>query len=167
MSANRSDPSTSSAAAPPGPGELILTRTFDAPRALVWKARTDPNHLTRWWGPHGFTTPVCELDLQPGGALLLHMHGPDGTVYPMKGVVREVVEPERLVFSSVAQEDEEGNVQLELLTMVTLAECGGRTELTLRAVVVKATPEAAGQRAGMEEGWKQTLDKLAGYLART
>jgi uncharacterized protein YndB with AHSA1/START domain len=66
--------------------ELVLTRVFDAPRELVFKVWTDPKHLARWWGPRGFTNPVCELDLRPGGAILIHMRGPDGTVYPMTGV---------------------------------------------------------------------------------
>jgi uncharacterized protein YndB with AHSA1/START domain len=143
-----------------------MTRTFDAPRELVWRAWTDPKHLMQWWGPHGFSAPVCELDVRPGGAILIHMHGPDGTVYPMKGVFLEVVEPERLVFSSIAQEDDQGNGQLELLTTITLAERDGKTELTLQATVVKAAPEAAGPLAGMEEGWKQSLDKLTSYLAK-
>jgi len=65
--------------------ELVLTRVFDAPRELVFKAWTDPKHVAQWWGPHGFTNPVCELDLRPGGAILIHMRGPDGVVYPMTG----------------------------------------------------------------------------------
>jgi len=82
--------------------ELVPTRVFDAPRELVWKVWTDPKHVARWWGPHGFTNPVCELDVRPGGAIRIHMRGPDGTVYPMTGVYLEVVEPERIVFTSAA-----------------------------------------------------------------
>ena len=80
--------------------EVTITRLFDAPRALVFKAWTDPKQLAQWWGPHGFTTPVCEVDVRPGGALLIHMRGPDGVVYPNKGVFHEIVEPDRLVFTS-------------------------------------------------------------------
>jgi len=65
--------------------QLVLTRVFDAPRELVFKVWTDPKHVARWWGPHRFTNPVCELDLRPGGAILIHMRGPDGVVYPMTG----------------------------------------------------------------------------------
>jgi uncharacterized protein YndB with AHSA1/START domain len=61
--------------------ELIITRVFDAPRKLVFKAWTDPKHVAQWWGPNGFTNPVCELDVRPGGAIRIDMHGPDGTIY--------------------------------------------------------------------------------------
>ncbi len=144
---------------------LVLTRVFDAPRKLVFKAWIDPKHLAQWWGPHGFTNPVCELDLRPGGALLIHMRGPDGAVYPMKGVFHEIVEPERLVFTS-AVDDEDGNTRLEVLNTVTFSESGGKTTLNLQARVVKATSEAAPMLKGMEEGWKQSLERLAEYVAR-
>jgi uncharacterized protein YndB with AHSA1/START domain len=87
--------------------ELVLTRVFDAPRELVFKAWTDPQRVAQWWGPRCFTNPVCELDVRPAGAIRIHMRGPDGTVYPMTGVY-QVVEPERIVFTSAAL-DAEGN----------------------------------------------------------
>jgi uncharacterized protein YndB with AHSA1/START domain len=152
------------AASPPG-RELVLTRTFDAPRDLVFKAWTDPKHLARWWGPHGFTNPVCEADARPGGAIRIDMRGPDGVVYPMKGVFHEVVAPERLVFTSTALEDEAGQPRLEVRHTVTFAEQGGKTTLTMRAVVVKAAPEAAGALAGMEAGWTQSLERLEADLS--
>lgn len=65
--------------------ELVLTRTFDAPRELVFKAWTDAKQLAEWWGPKGFTNPVCDIDVRPGGAIRIDMTGPDGTVYPMGG----------------------------------------------------------------------------------
>jgi uncharacterized protein YndB with AHSA1/START domain len=71
--------------------ELVLTRVFDAPRELVFKAWTDPKQVAQRWGPRGFSNPVCELDLRPGGVFRLHMRGPDGTVYPMTGVYHEIV----------------------------------------------------------------------------
>jgi uncharacterized protein YndB with AHSA1/START domain len=107
--------------------ELVLTRVFDAPRELVWKVWTDPKHVARWWGPHGFTNPVCELDVRPGGAIRIHMRGPDGTVYPMTGVYLEIVEPERIVFTSAAL-GADGNPMFEVLTTVTFAEQGGKTK---------------------------------------
>lgn len=145
--------------------EFIITRAFDAPRALVWKAWTDPHHVARWWGPHEFTTPVCALDLRPGGAIRIVMRGSDGVDYPMTGVFHDIVEPERLVFTTSALEDAEGTPQLEGLNTVTLAEEGGKTTLTLHVVVTKATPAAQPALAGMEEGWTQSLDRLAGALA--
>jgi uncharacterized protein YndB with AHSA1/START domain len=147
--------------------ELVITRIFDAPRELVFKAWTDPKHVAQWWGPRGFTNPVCEMDVRPGGAILIHMRGPDGVVFPTKGVFREIVEPERLVFTDSALEDEEGNPQFETLTTVTFAEHEGKTKLTLHVIVVKAEMVAEGAFAGMEEGWNQSLDKLTEYLATT
>src|ERR1700688_4411146 len=97
--------------------EVVFTRVFDAPRGLVFKVWTDPKHVAQWWGPHGFTNPVCELDARPGGAIRIHMRGPDGTIYPMTGVYREIVEPERLVFTSVPL-DKNGDPLFEVLNTV-------------------------------------------------
>ncbi len=140
--------------------ELILTRTFDAPRSVVFKAWTDPEALARWWGPHGFTNPVCQVDPRPEGRIHIDMKGPDGTIYPMPGVFREVVEPERIAFTAWAHLDESGDPAFEVLNTITFAEDDGKTTLTLRAVVVKAKPEAAPALAGMEAGWSGSLDRL-------
>jgi uncharacterized protein YndB with AHSA1/START domain len=144
--------------------EVVLTRLFDAPRELVFKAWADPKLLAQWWGPHEFTNPVCDMDVRPGGAILIHMQAPDGTVFPMKGVFHEVVVPERLVFTSSALEDEAGVPQLESITTVLFSEQDGQTQVTVQDVVLKATPEAAAALAGMEEGWSQSLERLAGLL---
>jgi uncharacterized protein YndB with AHSA1/START domain len=144
--------------------ELVLTRIFDAPRELVFKAWTDPKIVAQWWGPHRFTNPVCELDVRPGGAIRIHMRSPDGTVYPMTGVYQEVVEPERIVFKSAAL-DAAGNPMFEMLTTLTFAEEGGKTKQILRTRVIKSTPEATPYLAGMEAGWTQSLERLTIYLA--
>jgi len=144
--------------------ELVLTRIFDAPRELVFKAWTDPKRVAEWWGPRGFTNPVCELDGRPGGAIRIHMRGPDGTVYPMTGVYQEVVEPERIVFTSAAL-DAAGNLMFELPTTMTFAEQGGKTKQILRVRVIKSTAQAATYLAGMEAGWTQSLERLASYVA--
>jgi uncharacterized protein YndB with AHSA1/START domain len=146
--------------------EVVLTRVFDAPRELVFKAWTDPKHLAEWWGPSGFTNPVCEVDVRPGGAILIHMRGPDGRVYPMTGVFQEVVEPERLAFMC-GPLDGDGNQLLEVLNTATFVEHAGKTTLTLRAQVVKSTPEAAGMMDGMEAGWTQSLERLAEVVENT
>ena len=150
--------------APKEEHELVVTRVFDAPRELVFKAWTDPKIVAQWWGPHRFTNPVCELDPRPGGAIRIHMRGPDGTVYPMTGVYQEVVEPERIVFTSAAL-DASGNAMFEVLTTVTFAEEGGKTKQILRTRVIKSTPEAPRYLAGMEAGWTQSLERLTAYLA--
>ena len=145
--------------------ELVLTRVFDAPRELVFKVWTDPKHVAQWWGPHGFTNPVCELDARPGGAIRIHMRGPNGIVYPMTAVYQEVVEPERLVFISAAL-DADGKPMFELLNTVTFAEEGGKTKQILRVRVIKRTAQAAPYLAGMEPGWTQSLERLAAYVAK-
>ncbi len=144
--------------------DLVLTRVLEAPRERVWQAWADPRQLAQWWGPAGFTNPVCEADLRPGGLLRIDMRGPDGTVYPMTGVYREVIAPGRLVFVSSAL-DEKGEPLFEVLTTVTFAEQGGRTRLTVKAEVVKTTAGAAPYLEGMAEGWSQTLDRLAEKLS--
>jgi uncharacterized protein YndB with AHSA1/START domain len=148
--------------------DLVITRIFDVPRALVWKAWTDPKLIAQWWGPHGFTNPLCEWDARPGGAILVHMRGPAGSAFdmvlPMKGMFHEVTAPERLVFTSTALEDAAGNPQLETLNTITFEEYNGKTRLTLHAKVVKAMPAAAGAIAGMEQGWSQSLEKLTAFL---
>ena len=88
--------------------EVVVQRVLNAPRALVFKVWTEASHLVRWWGPDGFTTPRCEADARPGGAIRIDMRGPDGTVYPMTGIFQEVLPPERLVFT-VTPLDAEGN----------------------------------------------------------
>jgi uncharacterized protein YndB with AHSA1/START domain len=161
--AEKGSPDTTTA---PTERKLVLTRTFDAPRSLVFRAWTDPKQLAEWWGPHGFTNPVCEIDVRNGGGIRIDMTGPDGVVYPMKGSFREIVEPDRLVFTSTAFEDDAGHFGLEVLNTVTFAERDGKTTLTLVAVVVKAAAEAAGAIEGMEAGWTQSLERLAAILSK-
>lgn len=148
----------------PAAQELVITRVFDARRELVFKAWTEPERLRRWWGPGGFTNPVCEFDPRPGGSIRIHMRAPDGTVYPMTGVVEEITAPERLVFLSSALDDN-GNALFEVLTTVIFEEQEGKTTLTMRARVTKATPEAVRHIAGMEQGWSQSLDRLVKEVA--
>src|SRR4029450_14651 len=142
-----------------GEGTVTLLRVFDAPRELVWKAWTDPKMMAQWFGPRGFTNPVCELDVRVGGSLRIVMRGPDGRDYPMKGEFREVIAPERLVFSNVTT-DNDGNHLLEGETAVTLAEKNGKTTLTVKAYAVGLVPIAPQMLAGMEAGWTQSIDKL-------
>jgi uncharacterized protein YndB with AHSA1/START domain len=145
--------------------ELTITRIFDAARELVFKAWTEPEHMARWWGPKGFTNPVCEMDVRPGGALRIVMRAPHGVEHPMTGTFREVVVPERLVFLAVAR-DNKGNPLLESLTTVTFAEVGGRTEVTVHASAVGIAPIAPQMLAGMEAGWTQSLERLANLVAK-
>ena len=139
--------------------ELVITRVFDAPRSLVFKAWTEPEHLARWWGPRGFTTPFCEMDVRPRGAFRFGMRSPQGTDHWLRGVFREIVEPERLV-CTWAWEDEEGKPGHETLLTVTFAEHDGKTRLTLRQAVF----ESVTSRDAHHDGWASSLDCLAEYL---
>jgi uncharacterized protein YndB with AHSA1/START domain len=153
-----------SAAANPMEREVIITRVFNAPRELVFKAFTEREHLIKWWGPGMFTNPVCEVDLRVGGAWRIIMRGPDGTDYPCGGVYREIIEPERLVFTNNAT-DAQGNRLLDGLTEVTFSNVGGRTKLTLKTRAIGLVPFAPQMLAGMEAGWSQSLDKLEQLVA--
>ena len=159
---------TSSSAAEQARQELILTRILGAPRSLVFRAWTDPKHLVRWWGPRGFSNPVCELDVRPGGLIRIDMRGPDGTIYPMKGVFHEIVEARRLVFTSTALEDATGKPLFEILNTISFDDYNGLTKLTLHARLVTRdfplTPQVAAALSGMEQGWSESLYRLADEL---
>ncbi len=159
--------------------EFSITRVFDAPRDLVWKAFAERERLMQWWGPKGFTMLDAKLDLRPGGVFLYGMRSPDGHVMWGKWVYREIVAPERLV-AVVSFTDELGNLlrhpmsptwPLEVLNTMTLEEHDGKTTLTVYGTPVNATEEErktfdAG-RGSMKQGFTGTLDQLAAYLAKT
>jgi uncharacterized protein YndB with AHSA1/START domain len=159
------DKQSSSAAATARPErEIIITRVYDAPRELVFSAWIEPQRLARWWGPKVFTNPVCEVDARVGGAWRIVMRGPDGSDYPCGGVYREIVKPERLVFTNVAV-DKAGNPIIDGLTIVTFAEENGKTKLTLKTRGTAMVDYAAAYLQGMEAGWTQSLEKLTDLLA--
>jgi uncharacterized protein YndB with AHSA1/START domain len=144
--------------------EFVITREFAAPRELVFKAWTDPKHLAQWWGPKGFTNPVCQWDAQPGKSIHVVMRAPNGVDYPMGGEFREIVAPERLVFTSGAL-DERGRLLFEFLHTVTFVERTSKTALTIRSRVITTTAEANKYIGGFEAGMTQSLERLAGHLA--
>lgn len=139
---------------------LVITRVFDAPRELVFKAWTEPEHMARWFGPAGFTSKVLKHDLRPGGSYRIHMLGPDGDHWT-QGVYREVVPPGRLVMVG-AWADANGNPTRPETTLTLLFEdVGGKTRLTLHNAVF----ESVTARDMHNEGWTSSLDCLAAYLA--
>jgi uncharacterized protein YndB with AHSA1/START domain len=146
--------------------EITLTRIIEAPRDLVFRMWTDPAHLVKWWGPRDFTNPVCEIDARPGGTLRIVMRAPDGTDYPMAGTFREIVFPERLVFTNCAL-DRDGNVLLDGLTTVTFAKQGEKTKLTVQTRATALVHAAARYLEGMQAGWEQTLDGLEQHAEAT
>jgi uncharacterized protein YndB with AHSA1/START domain len=159
--------------------EFVVTRTINAPRALVFKAWTEPMHMARWWGPHHFTNPVCEMDVRPGGTFRIVMRGPDGVDHPAKGVYHEVKEPERLVMtidhSDLSDEWHDivnpnrdrsaGRPPLPGLTTVTFEEQDGKTKLTVKILFGSAEIRDALLKIGMTEGWSQSLERLESLLA--
>jgi uncharacterized protein YndB with AHSA1/START domain len=152
---------------------LAVTRVFDAPREMVFKAWTEPDRLKRWWGPKGFTTPFCAVDLREGGVFLYCMRSPEGRVSWGRGVFQEIVVPERLVLA-MSFADAEGNVvpatyyglspdwPLESLMTVTFEELAGGTRVAVRHEGVPPGPDGDGAR----QGWAEILDGLAEYLAK-
>lgn len=145
-------------------GELVergvtLTRTFDAPRELVFRAWVDPQHLSLWWDPKTFTAPECKIDAKVGGSWYILMRGPNGQEYPCGGFYREIVEPERLVFTNHPF-DADGEPMIEGLTTVTFVEENGKTRLTLHTRAKGGGTLVAQMVSGMEAGWTQSIDKL-------
>jgi uncharacterized protein YndB with AHSA1/START domain len=135
--------------------ELAITRVFDAPRSLVFRVWSSPEHLMRWWGPKDFACTLAKTDFRPGGAWRTSIRSPEGTDYGASGVYREIDEPERLVFT-FAWDDSD-----ETLVTVTFQDHGGQTKLTFRQ-----TPfDTVDSRDSHREGWGECLDRLEAYLA--
>ncbi len=141
--------------------ELTIKRIFDAPRHLVFKAWTDPVQVAKWWGPHGFTVVSCEMDVRVAGAWRLRMRSPDGVEDRQVGAYREVVEPERLVFS-YAFEDEAGKPGHQSIVTVTFADLDGKTAMTLHQAIF----ESVAVRDDHVRGWGEAIDHLAEYVAK-
>jgi len=153
--------------------EIVITRLFDAPRDLAWRAWTEPELVMQWWGPKNFTSPVSKIDLVVGGSYLFCMRAPDGKDYWSTGVYREITKPEKIVCTD-SFADEKGNVvpatfyqmskdtPLEMLQTVTFEVMAGRTKLTLRHAGIPNSEMRDQARAG----WNESLDKYAGVLAQ-
>jgi uncharacterized protein YndB with AHSA1/START domain len=141
-------------------GELVITRVFDAPRRLVFKMWTEPEHLARWWGPRGFTTISSRIDARPGGIWWRSMRAPNGNLISKHGVYREVLAPERLVFTYIT-EDTVGHPGPETLVTVTFALLGGKTMLTLHQAVF----ESVVARDDHHRGWTGAVERLAQHLS--
>jgi uncharacterized protein YndB with AHSA1/START domain len=140
--------------------EIVVTRVVDAPRRLVWEAWTSPEHLPHWMlGPPGWTMPVCEIDLRPGGAWHFVWRRSDGTEMGMRGVYREVTPPERLV----ATESWGGDYPDTLNTLI-LSEEGGKTTITQTILYPSKEARDAALKTGMTDGMAVSFDRLAEHL---
>jgi len=168
---------TTNEAVPASAADFAIERTFQAPRALVWKAWSDAEALQRWWGPRGWGLEIAKLDFRPGGVFHYRMHMPDGKEMWGRFRYREIAEPERIVYVS-SFSDAAGAVTrapfaptfpLELLNTVVFTETAGATKLTLRGSPIDANPEEraffAGMFGSMQQGFGGTFDQLDTYLA--
>lgn len=146
--------------------ELVLTRVIDAPRERVFQAWT--TRLPEWWGPHGMTTPVCEMDLRPGGVFRTVMRAPDGTEYPTRGVFLEVAAPGRIVFTDAYDAGWEPRPD-PFFTAITIFDelPGGRTRYTARALHWTAANREQHEKMGFYQGWGESLDRLAALVAKS
>ena len=152
---------------------MVVTRVFDAPRELVWKAWTDPKYVMQWWGPKGFTAPFCKMDFRVGGKFLCCMRTPDGQEFWNAGEYREIVPQEKIVSSMYFADSEGKKVEAahygieheaieDAYDVITFEDLGnGRTKLTF---IGNETMESATQ-SGQVEGWYQILDKFASVVA--
>ena len=143
--------------------ELVLERVFDAPRELVWKVMTDPDRVTHWWGPHGHTATVEEMDVRVGGKWRWVGHGPDGQEAPFKGEYLEVVPPERLVQTEIY--DVPGFDDRAAINTLTLEDVGGRTKLVARSRFPSVEDLEGALASGMIGGALETYDRLAEQIA--
>ena len=174
--------SSSSGAATAAAPEFVISRVFDAPRDLVWKAWTEPERLAQWWGPKGCTIRVAKLDVRPGGVFHYAMQFRTGHDMWGRFVYREILPPERLVFVNSFSDANGGITRapfpqigptwpLEVLNKLTLSEEGGKTALTLRGGPLDATEEErktyAGMFDSMQQGFTGTFDQLAEYLVKS
>lgn len=141
--------------------ELVITRVFDAPRDLVWKAWTEPERIKQWSAPKGFTIPVADGELRPGGEWKSCMRKPDGTDLWLAGVYQEIDAPHRLVFTH-AWLDENGKPGPETLVTVTLTERAGKTEMSFR----QSGFDSLESRDGHAGGWNECFDRLEELLAK-
>lgn len=142
--------------------ELVITRVFDAPRPLVFKAWTDPGHAIKWWGPRGYPATHLTMDVRPGGAWRACLRSREtGKELWHRGVFREVVAPERLVFTFAWEEA--GERGLETLVTIAFADEGGKTRMTFRHGPFQSVAERDGHRGG----WTSAFDRLDERLAHT
>ena len=156
---------------------FVISRTFVAPRTLVWDAWTKPEHLARWMSPKGMAPAVTRMDLRPGGCYHYSLKMPQGGEMWGKWVLREVVPPERLVWEHAFSNPEGGltrhpmapNWPLQMLSVATFAEAAVKTTVTLHWTTLNATPSEQktfdDAHGGMTGGWTGTFEQLEAYLA--
>ena len=144
----------------PSKREIVMTREFGAPRDLVFLAHTSCEHMSRWWGPRKYEIVSCEIDFSPGGKWRIVHRGPDGEEYAFRGEYREIVPPERIVWT-FEFEGWPGMVSVETMT---LEEHDGKTTFTARSVYDTVEQRDGMLQSGMEEGAGESMERLDEYL---
>lgn len=143
--------------------EIYVSRLYDLSRNVLFRAWTEPKHLSRWWGPKDFTTPVCEVQPRLGGKLRLVMRAPDGSEHAMQAVFTEYRVPEVLSFDFEAM-DKTGKPALQGQLSVTFVDESGKTRMSLSTYAEGLGGEATAMLEGMEAGWNQSLERLTRSL---
>lgn len=151
--------------AAPSRRELVVSRLLAAPRPRVFQAWIDPDRLAEWWGPHGMSTPVCEIDPQPGGVFRTVLRASDGTEYPSRGVFLEIAAPVRIVYTDAFDPGWKPSGRAFMTAMATFDDHGGKTKCTLRAQHWTEADRATHERMGFYQGWNESFDRLAAFLA--
>ena len=154
--------SADDAASDPSDRELHFTRVFNAPRSVVFRAWTDPEQAIHWYGPQGFTVELMEMDVRVGGKWRKCMRSPEGVDYWRHGIYREVVEPQRLVFTYVT-DDPQGVTGHETLVTIDFVDQGRRTRMMFR----QALFDTAGNCDSHRGGWSSCMERFAAYLAQS
>jgi uncharacterized protein YndB with AHSA1/START domain len=145
---------------------VVITRILDAPRHLVFKMFTDPQHLAQFWGAPGCTSPVCEMDVRPGGVWRHVLRTPDGAEYPSTSVYLEVVQPERLVYQWAADNSPAygDSPPPNHVNTITFEDHGGKTKITLHTRLQSVADRDALLKTGFAGIVGQSLDRLTAYL---
>ena len=144
---------------------ITMTRTFDAPRALVWEAFTQPEHVAQWFGGTGFTSPRCEMDLRPGGLWSHVLRAPNGFEFKVDSIFLEVKEPELLSWKNAVESQAPGAPPAVMQT-VTLEEAGGQTRWTLVARYATLADRATSAGMGFTTMISQGIERLADFLIK-
>lgn len=152
--------------------DLKLERTIDAPRALIWKVWTDPEHIKKWWAPRPWTTVECEMDVRPGGVFRTVMRSPEGQDFPGLGCFLEVIDREKIVWTTALEpgyrpardplgsKDEADCSHILFTAIITLEERGGRTNYSVALLHKDEASRKKHEEMGFHEGWNKCLDQL-------
>lgn len=149
-----------------GEQEFVVERQFTAPRALMFQVFTQPEHLKRWWAPQPYTIPICTIDLRPGGIWHYCMRSPEGQDHWARSVYREIVPPEKLVYTSTFADEHANFIEgiPEHLTTVTFTEEASKTQVSARVQFASAAALKVAVDMGMVQGMSITWNYLVGYV---